>query len=54
MALYGIPINFTASVMHGWKFGRLMCNVFGFSLTLGGMNVFNVIEYYECFILIDL
>ena len=36
MAMFGIPINFTASVMHGWKLGKTMCNVFGFALTLGG------------------
>ena len=37
MALFGIPINFTASVMHGWNLGETMCNAFGFALTLGGM-----------------
>ena len=36
MAMFGIPINFTASVMHGWKLGKTMCNIFGFALTLGG------------------
>ena len=42
MAMFGIPINFTASVMHGWKLGKTMCNVFGFALTLGGMlNKYN-------------
>ena len=36
MALFGIPINFTASVMHGWKLGKMMCDIFGFILTLSG------------------
>jgi hypothetical protein len=36
MALYGIPVNFTATLLHGWKLGEIMCNVFGFSITLSG------------------
>ena len=35
MALYGVPVNFLASLQKGWKMGKLMCETFGFSLTLG-------------------
>ena len=47
MAMFGVPVNFTASIMHGWKMGELMCNIFGFLLTLGGkykvsMSIFDV------------
>ena len=34
--MFGIPVNFTASLLHGWKFGGMMCDIFGFLLTLGG------------------
>ena len=46
MAMFGIPINFAASVMHGWKLGKTMCNIFGFALTLGGkLNKYNNIIF---------
>ena len=33
---YGIPVDFTASLQHGWKMGKGMCNATGFLLTLSG------------------
>ena len=39
MAMFGIPVNFTASLLHGWKFGGMMCDIFGFLLTLGGKYI---------------
>jgi len=44
---YGIPVDFTASLQHGWKMGKGMCNATGFLLTLSGnyymINVYWVI-----------
>ena len=39
MAVYGIPIDFTSSVLHGWKMGRNMCYATGFLLTLSGNEI---------------
>ena len=39
MALYGIPIDFTSSLLHGWKMGRHMCYATGFLLTLSGSKI---------------
>ena len=39
MASYGIPIDFVASLLHGWKLGKTMCNVTGFLLTLSGQYI---------------
>ena len=36
MALIGIPINFVASIQHGWKMGETVCDVSGFLVTLEG------------------
>ena len=36
MALYGVPVDFVSSLMHGWKLGRNMCYVTGFLVTLSG------------------
>ena len=33
---YGISIDMTAALQHGWKLGRSMCNATGFLLTLSG------------------
>ena len=34
MALFGIPVNFTAAIQHGWKLGETLCHAHGFFLTL--------------------
>ena len=39
MAFYGIPVDFTTSVLHGWKLGKEMCNATGFLLTLSGNHL---------------
>ena len=36
MVLFGVPVNFIASIQHGWKMGETVCDVFGFLLTLEG------------------
>ena len=36
MALYGVPVDFVSSLMHGWKLGKNMCYVTGFLVTLSG------------------
>ena len=36
MAIYGLPVDFVSSLMHGWKLGRNMCYVTGFLVTLSG------------------
>ena len=36
MASFGVPVNFVASLQHGWKMGKLLCDVFGALLTLEG------------------
>ena len=36
MVLFGVPVNFIASIQHGWKMGKTVCDVFGFMLTLEG------------------
>ena len=36
MVLFGVPVNFIASIQHGWKMGKTVCDVFGFLLTLEG------------------
>ena len=38
MALFGVPVNFLASIQHGWKLGKTVCNVTGFLLTLEGKS----------------
>ena len=38
MALLGIPLNFVASIQHGWKMGKTACEVSGFLLTLEGKS----------------
>ena len=38
MALFGIPLNFVASIQHGWKMGKTACEVSGFLLTLEGKS----------------
>ena len=35
-AAYGIPVDFAASIQHGWKMGKGMCDATGFLLTLSG------------------
>ena len=39
-ALYGIPVDFVASLLHGWKLGKHMCYLTGFLLTLSGKSVY--------------
>ena len=36
MASFGVPVNFLASLQHGWKMGKLLCDIFGSLLTLEG------------------
>ena len=36
MVLFGVPVNLIASIQHGWKMGKTVCDVFGFMLTLEG------------------
>ena len=36
IAVYGIPVDFTASLLHGWKMGKIVCYVTGFLLTFSG------------------
>ena len=36
MASFGVPVNFVASLQHGWKMGKLLCDIFGSLLTLEG------------------
>lgn len=36
MVLFGVPVNFIASIQYGWKMGKTVCDVFGFLLTLEG------------------
>ena len=36
IAGFGIPVDFTASLLRGWKQGRWMCYATGFLLTLSG------------------
>ena len=38
MASFGIPSNFVASIQHGWKMGKTVCEVSGFLLTLEGKS----------------
>ena len=33
---YGVPVDFVASLYHGWKLGKNMCYATGFLLTLSG------------------
>ena len=47
MAIFGIPINFTASLMHGWKLGQTMCSAFGFALTLEGKIYKQNVEFFR-------
>ena len=35
-AAFGIPVELAATINHGWKFGRMFCEVTGFLLTLSG------------------
>ena len=42
---YGVPVDFVASLHHGWKLGKNMCYATGFLLTLSG-------EYYICNLLL--
>ena len=36
LAGYGVPVNFTNSLLYGWKLGKNMCLLHGFFLTLSG------------------
>ena len=33
---YGVPVDFVASLLYGWKLGKNMCLFTGFLLTLSG------------------
>ena len=33
---YGVSIDISAALQHGWKLGRTVCNTTGFLLTLSG------------------
>ena len=41
MAAYGMPVDFTASILRGWKLGPEMCHVTGFLLTFSGKDIHN-------------
>ena len=36
IAVYGIPVDFTASLLQGWKMGKMLCYTTGFLLTFSG------------------
>ena len=36
VSLYGIPVDFMASLQEGWKMGQVMCQATGFILTTLG------------------
>ena len=38
VSLYGIPVDFMASLQEGWKMGQVMCQATGFILTTLGNN----------------
>ena len=46
MVLFGVPVNFVASIQHGWKMGKTVCDVFGFLLTLEGKSE-NMNEHFR-------
>ena len=39
ISLYGIPVDFVASIQLGWKLGESFCQLTGFLLTFLGKNV---------------
>ena len=50
MSVFGVPVDFTASLQLGWKLGEEFCQVTGFLLTLLGMysiNIFTAISLYR-------
>ena len=50
MSVFGVPVDFTASLQLGWKLGAEFCQVTGFLLTLLGMysiNIFTCISLYR-------
>ena len=50
MSVFGVPVDFTASLQLGWKLGSEFCRVTGFLLTLLGMysiNIFTAIALYR-------
>ena len=44
IAGYGIPVDFTASYMRGWKLGKPLCQATGFILTTSGTYVHQEIK----------
>ena len=51
MSLFGVPVDFIASLQLGWKLGAEFCQVTGFLLTLLGMyiiNIFTATSLYRC------
>ena len=50
MSVFGVPVDFTASLQFGWKLGEEFCQITGFVLTLLGMysiNIFTAISLYR-------
>ena len=47
MALFGIPVNFTAAIQHGWKLGETLCHAHGFFLTLESKYRFITVLSYS-------
>ena len=47
MALFGVPVNFTAALQHGWKLGETFCHAHGFLLTLESKYQFNTLLSYS-------
>ena len=47
MALFGVPVNFTAAIQHGWKLGETFCHAHGFLLTLESKYKFSTLLSYS-------
>ena len=47
MALFGVPVNFTAAIQHGWKLGETWCHAHGFFLTLESKYQFSTLLSYS-------
>ena len=47
---YGVSIDISAALQHGWKLGRTVCNTTGFLLTLSGKYNRIIIVFYKLLI----
>ena len=47
MALFGVPVNFTAAIQHGWTLGETWCHAHGFFLTLESKYQFSTLLSYS-------